>query len=336
MRLTQPGTVERSQACPLSGPSPKLACVARPGPSVVFCWAFVGLLAVFAGCQTGRRSPPGVASPTGGHQSWLFDSTTVPVPKPTSTASAAAAPAAVPTSGLYRQGTTQPAPPSQQSRQIGPLPSPGTPPPPSISPLNQGRSALDGGPTDPITGPTPGGNSSQLAARAEGNASEFQLPNRNPSQQSRRDIRTANFETSPLTPLKDTRSEPTVAQSTGPKDQAFQSSAPQSRVPSSQWVVPTAHSADEVLDEDDWYGYTSDYRELHGRLEYSPIQKRWKLRYVPTHGRTDRYGGSVILIETSQLQGLVEDQFVIATGRLRSHGDDPPEYLVETLRRRQP
>ncbi len=84
------------------------------------------------------------------------------------------------------------------------------------------------------------------------------------------------------------------------------------------------------------YGYDAEYRWLRGRLEYSPIDRRWKLRYIPIDGQTDRYGGSVILADESLLTGCQRGEFVEVQGRLGKH--DPregfaPQYEVSALKR---
>ncbi len=84
------------------------------------------------------------------------------------------------------------------------------------------------------------------------------------------------------------------------------------------------------------YGYDPEYRWLRGRLEYSQILRRWKLRYIAIDGQTDRYGGSVILADESLLAGCERGEFVEIQGRLGNH--DPregfaPEYEVSALKR---
>lgn len=84
------------------------------------------------------------------------------------------------------------------------------------------------------------------------------------------------------------------------------------------------------------YGYDPEYRWLRGRLEYSAIDRRWKLRYIPIDGQTDRYGGSVILADEALLAGCERGQFVEVQGHVGKH--DPragfaPEYVVSALKR---
>jgi len=84
------------------------------------------------------------------------------------------------------------------------------------------------------------------------------------------------------------------------------------------------------------YGYDPKYQWLRGRLEYSQIDRRWKLRYIPIDGQTDRYGGSVILADEKLLAGCERGDFVEVQGRVGKH--DPrkgfaPEYKVSALKR---
>jgi hypothetical protein len=64
------------------------------------------------------------------------------------------------------------------------------------------------------------------------------------------------------------------------------------------------------------FGHDPDYRWLRGRLEYSQIDRCWKLRYIPIDGETDSYGGSVMLAETPKLSGFERGDFVEIRGRV--------------------
>ena len=64
------------------------------------------------------------------------------------------------------------------------------------------------------------------------------------------------------------------------------------------------------------YGHDADYTWLRGRLEYSQIDRRWKLRYIPIDGETDRYGGSVVLPDPSLLGGCERGDFIEARGQI--------------------
>ncbi|MFH1918861.1 MAG: hypothetical protein ABIP48_03095, partial [Planctomycetota bacterium] len=78
------------------------------------------------------------------------------------------------------------------------------------------------------------------------------------------------------------------------------------------------------------YGHDPEYGWLKGRLEYSQIDRRWKLRYIPIDGTTDEFGGSVILSNTSLLSGYERGQFVEVHGSLgRSAQDKTPGYAPE-------
>ncbi len=84
------------------------------------------------------------------------------------------------------------------------------------------------------------------------------------------------------------------------------------------------------------YDYDSSYSRLRGRLEYSQADRRWKLRYIPVDGRTDDYGGSVILSDPTLLGGYERGDFVEVSGHMGR--SDPkqgfsPSYEVSEVRR---
>lgn len=74
------------------------------------------------------------------------------------------------------------------------------------------------------------------------------------------------------------------------------------------------------------YGYDPQYRWLRGRLEYSEADRCWKLRYIPIDGVTDKYGGSVVLSNTSSLSGFERGDFVEVHGTLTSSSGKPQGF----------
>ncbi len=74
------------------------------------------------------------------------------------------------------------------------------------------------------------------------------------------------------------------------------------------------------------YGFDTNYRWLRGRLDYSQIDHRWRLRYIPIDGQTDQYGGSVRLADTSLLSAYRSGQFVEVSGRVIEMPQDNSEY----------
>ncbi len=96
-------------------------------------------------------------------------------------------------------------------------------------------------------------------------------------------------------------------------------------------------NATETADESARYGYDSQYGWLRGKLEYSPVKKRWKLRYIPIDGATDEHGGSVVLSDASALGGCERGDFVEVRGQPADREDGPtgvaPEYDVSSLKR---
>jgi len=64
------------------------------------------------------------------------------------------------------------------------------------------------------------------------------------------------------------------------------------------------------------YGHGPKYEWLRGKLEHSQIDRRWKLRYIPVDGKTDRFGGSVVLSNPSVLSGFERGEFVKIQGKI--------------------
>jgi len=93
-------------------------------------------------------------------------------------------------------------------------------------------------------------------------------------------------------------------------------------------VDSTSHSSQD-------YGFAPDYRWLQGTLEYSRIDRQWKLRYIPIDGDTDDYGGSVLLPDSAELADLEPGAFVRVEGQIAAgRGDDTgfaPLYRYRTI-----
>ncbi len=83
------------------------------------------------------------------------------------------------------------------------------------------------------------------------------------------------------------------------------------------------------------YGFDPSYAWLRGRLEYSQVDRRWKLRYIPVDGNTDQYGGSVIIGNEAALAGCEQGEFVAIRGRVTGVGEHgfAPLYEVAALER---
>ena len=93
-----------------------------------------------------------------------------------------------------------------------------------------------------------------------------------------------------------------------PQESPYSASSPQSNKP----ISFTAENK---------YEHADDYSCLKGRLEYSQARRRWKLRYIPIDGEPDRFGGSVILQNTSLLSGYERGDYVELKGRLYENAD---------------
>jgi hypothetical protein len=62
------------------------------------------------------------------------------------------------------------------------------------------------------------------------------------------------------------------------------------------------------------YDHDASYTWLCGRLEHSSVMGQWKLRYIPIDGETDAYGGSVVIANAEQLEGMRPGDFVRVEG----------------------
>jgi hypothetical protein len=92
--------------------------------------------------------------------------------------------------------------------------------------------------------------------------------------------------------------------------------------------TPAAESAPRA-----GYGYDPEYHWLRGKLEYSQIDRRWKLRYIPVEGDTDQFGGSVVLPDAKVLAGCERGDFIEVRGQVdqqnTKNGYAPTYKVVE-------
>jgi hypothetical protein len=83
------------------------------------------------------------------------------------------------------------------------------------------------------------------------------------------------------------------------------------------------------------YAYAADYGSLRGRLEYSQSARQWKLRYIPIDGRTDSFGGSVMLGGSPALQAFKPGDMVAIRGSLAAtasqSGVYSPLYRLDSI-----
>ena len=85
------------------------------------------------------------------------------------------------------------------------------------------------------------------------------------------------------------------------------------------------------------FGFDQNYQWLRGKLEYSRIDDRWKLRYIPINGDTDEFGGSVVLLGSRLLGGYKPGEFITVYGSLDDNGSEargfaPPFQLDRVVR----
>jgi hypothetical protein len=84
----------------------------------------------------------------------------------------------------------------------------------------------------------------------------------------------------------------------------------------------------------DAYGFSQDYSQLAGRLEYSPSDGRWFLRYVAPGNTTDRLGGVAWLAVQRASPGLKNGDFVVANGSFNNGAaanGAPPVYTTTNV-----
>lgn len=81
------------------------------------------------------------------------------------------------------------------------------------------------------------------------------------------------------------------------------------------------------------YGFDAAYSQLNGRLEYSPADGRWMLRYIMPGERTDRLGGMVVMNPASPVNGFRNGDMVTVRGRMENDGGGQfmPIYAATTV-----
>jgi len=88
----------------------------------------------------------------------------------------------------------------------------------------------------------------------------------------------------------------------------------------SSGIDPSTARTSTLPGQEPVYGFNAAYSQLNGRLEYSPADGRWLLRYVEPGMRADQLGGVVVLAPTTQSADLRNGAFVSAYGRVESNG----------------
>ncbi len=82
------------------------------------------------------------------------------------------------------------------------------------------------------------------------------------------------------------------------------------------------------------FAHSPDYGTLRGRLEYSQSSRQWKLRYIPIAGRTDAYGGSVVLSDVPSLKPYAPGDMVAVNGSLAAGSESSgfsPRYEIHAI-----
>jgi len=122
-------------------------------------------------------------------------------------------------------------------------------------------------------------------------------------------------------PINGRGTQPQTAEGTGRGTQQsfLQPTAPGAK-PITSGIDPSTARTSTIPGQEPVYGFNSAYSQLNGRLEYSPADGRWLLRYVEPGMRPDQLGGVVVLAPTTQSADLRNGAFVSAYGRVESSG----------------
>ena len=121
-------------------------------------------------------------------------------------------------------------------------------------------------------------------------------------------------------PINGRSAQPKTAEGAGrATQQSFnQPTAPGS--PISSGIDPATARTSTLPGQEPVYGFNAAYSQLNGKLEYSPADGRWLLRYVEPGMRPDQLGGVVVLAPGTQSADLRNGAFVSAYGRIESTG----------------
>jgi hypothetical protein len=81
------------------------------------------------------------------------------------------------------------------------------------------------------------------------------------------------------------------------------------------------------------FGHAPDYSWLSGQVEYSRILTAWRLRYASVD-ESDRYAGSVTLVENGHVGYLRDGEYVRVEGHLVNPSADrsAPAYRIESFK----
>ncbi len=66
------------------------------------------------------------------------------------------------------------------------------------------------------------------------------------------------------------------------------------------------------------FGFDPQYQWLRGQLRFSPSTGAWHLRYIPSQGGADQYGGQVLIANPQMLGGVQPGEYVQVRGQLQS------------------
>ncbi|MBL9094750.1 MAG: hypothetical protein JNL96_26250 [Planctomycetaceae bacterium] len=129
-------------------------------------------------------------------------------------------------------------------------------------------------------------------------------------------------------PVSSRAAQPRTASGGGAVQQSYVSGGTAAGVDTAQARVVTLPGQEPA------YGFDAAYSQLNGRLEYSPADGRWLLRYITPGERSDRLGGMVVLSPNTPVSGFRNGDMVTLHGRMDNDGGGVslPTYTATSVR----
>ena len=103
---------------------------------------------------------------------------------------------------------------------------------------------------------------------------------------------------------------------------------------------PVANQGTGLTQEDpNRFGFDGSYSWLRGQLQYYPQTEQWGVRYIPSHGTPDPYGGVAVIANPDVLVGVQPGEYLLIQGTLEAldNGDGTfvPAFTVEGIQRQR-
>ena len=133
-------------------------------------------------------------------------------------------------------------------------------------------------------------------------------------------------------PVSSRAAQPKTAEGTGRATPQSYEQPAGSAAPITSGIDLAAARNSTIPGQEPAYGFDAAYSQLNGRLEYSPADGRWQLRYVEPGLRPDQLGGLVVLAPTSPVAGFRNGDFVSVRGRVETNGGTSlPSYTATNV-----